>query len=191
MVRTKPIPERLLKAIGSSRFIGKGNCREISGNRNWNTATDSENSARLLVLFLETDIVGNQIVRKGDRQWTACLRQFYQSVIWRTGKSREIISDGEDKADSGKREEGCRTSPIDIDPIEIGQGSCKETVGNNSRKQWPVRRNSGNARLFSTVQEPERQDRKIMQDRYTEDLELLLPVRFRSDRKKPRNYQQW
>jgi hypothetical protein len=59
MMRTKPIPEKLRKVIGSSRVIGKGNCKEIFGNKNGNTATDSENFARLLVLFLETGIVGN------------------------------------------------------------------------------------------------------------------------------------
>jgi len=69
MMRTKRIPAELKKAIGSSRFIGKGNCREIFGNKSGNTATDSENSARLLVLFLETGIVGNQIVRIGERRY--------------------------------------------------------------------------------------------------------------------------
>jgi hypothetical protein len=59
MMRTKQIPEGLRKAIGLSRFIGKGNCKEVFGNKNGNTVTDSENFARLLVLFLETEIVGN------------------------------------------------------------------------------------------------------------------------------------
>jgi hypothetical protein len=44
-------------------------------------------------------------------------------------KSREIISNDEDKADSGKNEEGCRTSPTNV-----GQGNCKEVIGNNNGK---------------------------------------------------------
>lgn len=68
MVMTKRIPAGLRKTIGS-RSQEQGNCKEVFGNKNENTATDSENFARLLVLFLETDIVGNQIAKSGERRY--------------------------------------------------------------------------------------------------------------------------
>jgi hypothetical protein len=65
----------------------------------------------------------SKVVRP-NRNSTLSLERSCQS--FGTGKSREIISNGEDKADSGTKVKNCRTSPR-------GQGSCKETVGNNSR----------------------------------------------------------
>jgi hypothetical protein len=56
-------------------------------------------------------------------------------------------------------------------------------------KRQPVRRNSGNTRMFSQEQESKMQDRKIMHGRYTEDPEQTYPL-FGS-RKKLRNHQQW
>jgi hypothetical protein len=101
---------------------------EAVGNNSEKMATGSENFARLLVLFLETGIVGNRVARPGERRYTECRKRSYQSAIKRTGKSRGIASNGGDKADSGKKAESCRTSPI-----AIGQGNRMETVGNNSR----------------------------------------------------------
>jgi hypothetical protein len=67
MMRTKRIPAGWRKTIGSSRFIGKGNCKETTGNSSGKTATDSENSARLLVLFSGTGPLetGSQETVKG------------------------------------------------------------------------------------------------------------------------------
>lgn len=55
---------------------------------------------------------------------------FYRFDSYRKGKSQEIISNGKDKADSGKKRKNRHASPSNI-----RQGSCKETVGNNSGKQ--------------------------------------------------------
>jgi hypothetical protein len=54
-----------------------------------------------------------------------------------TGKSREIISNGKDKADSGKKGKSRYASSKE-------QGSCKESVGNNNGKTVTGMENSEN-----------------------------------------------
>lgn len=129
MVRTKPIPERLWKASGSSRFIGKGNWREISGNRNGNTATDSENSARLLVLFLETGIVGNQVAKSDERRYWVPETILPSLPIW--------SEKGKEKAEVKPAMVVSKPIPVGMrkaaeSPRFIGKGNCTEAVGNNS-----------------------------------------------------------
>jgi hypothetical protein len=77
--------------------------------------------------------------RKMKHEQKLRFRNLLASPIYRTGKSREIISNDDNKADSGRKAKERHTSLI-----AIGQGSCRETVGNNGRNAKPVWRNPEN-----------------------------------------------
>lgn len=51
----------------------------------------------------------------------------YTIPIYREGRSRKIISNDEDKANSGIRVKNHRTIPM-----KIGKGSCREIAGNSN-----------------------------------------------------------
>lgn len=64
---------------GTNRDIGQGSRMEAVGNNSEKMVTGSENFARLLVLFLETGIVGKPIARSDERRYTECRKRSYQS----------------------------------------------------------------------------------------------------------------